>query len=419
MLITRAIGGYEGQACYCIEPGVSQQTGDTLTRKDENFWDNYPDDYNSAISPYTIKLFIGRIMQYGYTGNLSTGWRSNNSGADSLSNLIATQLLIWEAVIGERDDCFNKLSTGSKNAVLERISNHPLKSKIMSHYNRIAESVRTHSTIPSFMKMSEGSASSYEMSWNGSQYVLELTDTNNVLSGCSFSSNDSNMKFSVSGNKLKITSTTAPTGSVTITASKKNAQRMGVITWSDGNVGPRGGKQDIVSYSQPVSDQVYGFAKIKVSFGSAKIVKTSEDGDVKGVTFSIEGNGVSKTVTTGANGEVQIDNLSPGVYTVTEQTGDKYVPQEVRRVTVVSGQTATVTFSNTLKRGTLKVTKTSEDGLNAGIKFRLYGTSMSGREVDEYAVTDKNGVATFNDVLVGTGYTLQEVDTDIRSKNSR
>ena len=55
---------------------------------------------------------------------------------------------------------------------------------------------------------------------------------------------------------------------------------MGVITWSDGNVGPRGGKQDIVSYSQPVSDQVYGFAKIKVSFGSAKIVKTSEDGDV-------------------------------------------------------------------------------------------------------------------------------------------
>lgn len=366
--VTRAIGGYEGQACYCIEPGVSQQTGDTLTKKDENFWDNYPDDFNDAIAPYTIKLFIGRVMQYGYTGNISTSWRSNNSGADNLCNLIATQLLIWESVVGERDDNFNKLSTGGKNAILDQIANHPLKSKIMSHYNRIAESVRTHSTIPSFMKMSEGSASSYEMSWNGSQYVLELTDTNNVLSGCSFSSSDSSMKFSVSGNKLKITSTTAPSGSVTITASKRNAQRMGVITWSDGNVGPNGGRQDIVSYSQPVSDQVYGFAKIKVSFGSAKIVKTSEDGDVKGVTFSIEGNGVSKTVT----------------------------------------------FSNKLKRGTLKVTKTSEDGLNAGVKFRLFGMSMSGQDVDAYAVTDKSGVATFNDVLVGTGYTLQEVDTDIR-----
>ena len=94
--ITRAIGGYEGQACYCIEPGVSQQTGDTLTQKDENFWDNYPDDYNDAISPYTIKLFIGRIMQYGYTGNLSTSWRSNNAGADDLCNLIATQLLMFK-----------------------------------------------------------------------------------------------------------------------------------------------------------------------------------------------------------------------------------------------------------------------------------------------------------------------------------
>ena len=114
--ITRAIGGYNGQACYCIVPGVSQQTGDTLTQKDENFWDNYPDDYNDAISPYTIKLFIGRIMQYGYTGNLSTSWRSNNAGADDLCNLIATQLLIWEAVIGERDDSFNKLSTGSKES---------------------------------------------------------------------------------------------------------------------------------------------------------------------------------------------------------------------------------------------------------------------------------------------------------------
>ena len=74
-------------------------------------------------------------MQYGYTGNLSKSRRSDNAGADDLCNLIATQILIWEAVIGERDDSFNKLSTGSKNAVMERISNHPLKSKIMSHYH--------------------------------------------------------------------------------------------------------------------------------------------------------------------------------------------------------------------------------------------------------------------------------------------
>jgi LPXTG-motif cell wall-anchored protein len=99
---------------------------------------------------------------------------------------------------------------------------------------------------------------------------------------------------------------------------------------------------------------------------------------------------------------------------VTEQNYDKYEPQEVRRVTVVSGQVSTVSFNNVLKRGDLVVKKTSEDGLVSGMTFHLYGTSLSGIEVDEYAVTDSTGVATFEDVLIGTGYTLEEVNTPVR-----
>lgn len=52
-----------------------------------------------------------------------------------------------------------------------------------------------------------------------------------------------------------------------------------------------------------------------------------------------------------------------------------------------------MTFSNTLKRGSLEIVKTSEDNLVEGMKFHLYGTSLSGLPVDEYAVTDKNGLA--------------------------
>ena len=89
----------------------------------------------------------------------------------------------------------------------------------------------------------------------------------------------------------------------------------------------------------------------------------------------------------------------PGVYTVTEMDYDKYEPQESRRVTVVSGQVSTVNFNNKLKRGDLQVIKSSEDNLNEGVTFHLYGTSLSGIAVDEYAVTDANGVATFEDVL--------------------
>ena len=74
----------------------------------------------------------------------------------------------------------------------------------------------------------------------------------------------------------------------------------------------------------------------------------------------------------------------PGVYTVTEMDYDKYEPQDSRRVTVVSGQVSTVNFNN---------------NLNEDVTFHLYGTSLSAIAVDEYAVTDANGVATFEDVL--------------------
>lgn len=148
--------------------------------------------------------------------------------------------------------------------------------------------------------------------------------------------------------------------------------------------------------------------------GSAKIVKVSEDGKVDGITFRIQGDGIDKTVKTANGGVIQVDNLRPGVYTVTEAEYDRYVPQETRRVTVVSGQVSTVTFNNVLKRGGLKVTKTAEDGLTEGMKFRLYGTSLAGIAVDEYAVTDKNGIAEFKDVLIGSGYTLEEVGTPNR-----
>ncbi len=411
----RAMGSYEGNICYCIEPGVSQQTGNSFMKKGEDFWDEYPSSYNSTISPDDIKLFIGRIFQYGYTGTISTSWRSQNEGGDKLANAVATQLLIWETVVGERDADFNKVGTGGKSAIVEQIStNHPLYSRIMGYYNSIAASVQRHSKVPSFLAKSAGKAQNIELEWNGEAYTATLADTNGVLSDYVFSANASGIRFSVSGNTLTITADDAPSDTVTITAEKKNSQRRGVITWTDGVYGPNGKLQDTVTYAQTVNDPVKGYLNIKVSYGSAKIVKTSEDGKVEGISFTITGNGVNKTVTTGAGGIIQIDNLAPGVYTVTEQNYDKYEPQEVRRVTVVSGQVTTVNFNNTLKRGTLIVTKTSEDGLNEGVKFHLYGTSLSGLAVDEYAVTDSAGKAVFSDVLIGTGYTLEEVDTAIR-----
>lgn len=408
------MNSYKGNICYCIEPGRPLDTGLVFTQKGEDFFDNFPKEYNSTISADDIKLFLGRILQYGYTGQISDSWKSQNAeNADTMSKAFATQLLVWETVVGERDEYFNHVTPNGYNAILEQVrGDHPLRNGIMNYYNAIASAVQQHTKLPSFLSRTAGKAQTVELSWDGSRYCAELTDNNGVIGNFNYSA--PGMNCVVSGNKLIITSNSAPTDKVTLTAEKKSSQRRGLIIWSDGAYQPGGGNQDTVTFGQQVDDPVKGYISLKVSYGSAKIVKVSEDGKVDGITFRIQGNGIDKTVKTVNGGVIQVDNLKPGVYTVTETEYDKYIPQEVRRVTVVSGQVSTVNFSNKLRRGDLTVKKTAEDGLIGGMKFRLYGTSLSGIEVNEYAVTDKNGVATFKDVLIGTGYTLEEVDTPTR-----
>ena len=414
MTTLHTIGSFDGPACYCIEPGVPRNLYRSYESYGEDYWDAFPAEYNRTIDGRTMKTLLGRIMQYGYQGNLSLDWRSQNEAdADKLAHMMATQVLVWETVVGERDADFEHIDPGSADAVKSVYrTSHPLCGRFSAYYDSIEASVKKHTVVPSFMDRSEEDAQTVELSWDGSRYTATLTDTNGVLGGYAFSSAQSDMSFAVDGNDLTISAETAPADGVTITAVRNNT-RQGVVVWSDGHYGPDGTMQDVVTFRDTVSDPMYAYLHLKVSYGSVKIVKTSEDGEVSGISFTVFGNGTEQTVTTNADGEMQLDDLRPGVYTVTEQSNDRYEPQEVRQVTVLSGQIATVTFHNTLKRGSLEVVKTAEDGLNEGVKFHLTGTSLAGLPVDEYAVTGSNGKAVFSDVLIGTDYILSEVDTGI------
>ena len=413
MTTLHTLGSFAGPACYCIEPGVPRNLYRSYESYGEDYWDSFPAEYNRTIDGRTMKTLLGRIMQYSYQGNLSLDWRSqNDSDADKLAHMMATQVLVWETVVGERDADFNHVDPGSADAVKSVYrTSHPLYSRFSAYYDSIEASVKKHTVVPSFMDRSEEDAQTVELSWDGSRYTATLTDTNSVLSEYAFSA-QSDMTFAVDGNDLTISAETAPADGVTITAVRNNT-RQGVVVWSDGHYGPDGTMQDVVTFRDTVSDPMYAYLHLKVSYGSVKIVKTSEDGEVSGISFTVSGNGTEQTVTTNADGEMQLDDLRPGVYTVTEQSNDRYEPQEVRQVTVISGQVATVAFHNMLKRGSLEVVKTAEDGLNEGVKFHLTGTSLAGLSVDEYAVTGSNGKAVFSNVLIGTDYILSEVDTGI------
>ena len=415
MTTLHTIGSFDGPACYCIEPGVPRNLYRSYESYGEDYWDTFPAEYNRTIDGRTMKTLLGRIMQYGYQGNLSLDWRSQNEAdADKLAHMMATQVLVWETVVGERDADFNHVDPGSADAVKSVYrTSHPLYSRFSAYYDSIETSVKKHTVVPSFMDRSEKAAQTVELSWDGGRYTATLTDTNGVLGEYAFSSAQSDMTFAVDGNDLTISAETASADGVTITAVRNNT-RQGVLVWSDGHYGPDGAMQDVVTFRDTVSDPMYAYLHLKVGYGSVKIIKTSEDGEVSGISFTVSGNGTEQTVTTNADGEMQLDDLRPGVYTVTEQNSDRYEPQEVRQVTVISGQIATVTFHNTLKRGSLEVVKTAEDGLNEGVKFHLTGTSLAGLSVDEYAVTGSNGKAVFSNVLIGTDYILSEVDTGIR-----
>ena len=282
------------------------------------------------------------------------------------------------------------------------------------YYDLILSDMAAHYKRPSFTGTLQSSAPSYEMDFVDGKYTVTLTDENNVLQNFYVSSNGG-VTASISGNKLTLSSSQPITDEVMIKLNRRipsTNQTTGFLIWSV--PGKEEANQDMVSGVPANNDPVPAYLKVSAPAGSVKLVKTSEDGKVGNVPFHISGNGIDQDIRTLPDGTFLFENMQPGIYEVTELTDNKYEPQTTKRVTVVSGQTATVTFDNVLKRGDLTVSKTAEDGFVEDKTFHLYGTSWSGLPVDEYAVTDERGVATFEDVLISGGqtYTLEEVGTE-------
>lgn len=386
----------DGDVGFCIQPGVPLKTGNTLKKASSDTW--------NALSANQKKA-VGLALLYGYQGN-----RSHLSGSDD-EKWLATQTLVWEFVTGCREATGSYKQNSTKAYSLHFGSNYP-NSGAKAAYDQIVSLMSEHNTIPSFMSGGKNDITK-ELAYKDGKYSITLTDKNGVLSDYSFSSSDGNVSVSKSGNKLTISSAVAVSGSVRITAKRNDVPTVSesakMIAYGDPNL------QDVVTGVEN-ADTVAAYLNIETPTGTIALKKTSEDGVVGGIQFNIKGDNFNKTVTTDKDGNISVEGLFPATYTITEQSIDRYEPQESQTVTLIGGKTTTVNFNNTLKRGSLEIIKNSEDKLVEGVKFHLYGTSLSGLPVDEYAVTNEKGVAKFSNVLISgdTPYVVEEVDTAVR-----
>ena len=240
---------------------------------------------------------------------------------------------------------------------------------------------------------------------------------NYLMSGWAYVAYERMTLHAIGSYNGQITCDTPTEETILVTAEKQNAYSSSLVIWSDGTWS-KAGVQDTITYGENVSDSVNGYFELEMdAAGGLRIVKTSEDGNVSGIKFTITGEGCSERVRTGSDGTVDVTGLMPGRYTVTEINSDAYTPQDSQTVTIAGGESAVVTFNNTLKRGALQVRKSAEDNFIEGVTFHLYGTSASGLEVDEYAVTGEDDVAerSFHNVLKKFSVTVTKTDAETGS----
>ena len=381
----------DGKEAYCIEPGHTLYSGNTLTESASTVWKNLGSAKQKAIN---LALLYGK-----------PGSGKNLSGTED-QKWVATQLIVWEFVSGCRNTADGYKCTNTK--FIDGICAGGANPGVKSVYNAISKSLANYSTVPSFASAIASKAETYEMKYTDGKYTLTLTDSNSILSDFSFKTT-SGISVSKSGNKLTLTSTSPVNDVVTFNSAKSmpDVGKTVLVPYGDVTL------QDVISGVENDADPIRAYFKVKTSSGNLKLVKTSEDGNVANIEFTVKGDDYSKTVKTNSKGEFELTDLVPGKYTVTEHTPTEYAEQKSKTVNVESGKTATVSFSNVLKKWNLTVTKTDAETKSAQgdatLAGAVYGIYNNGKLVDKYT-TDKNGSFTTSYYVCGDNWTLKEIE---------
>ncbi len=337
---------------------------------------------------------------------------------------VATQILIYEIVCGLRDPSsfnrnnFNECGTSGDvfyNAASASVSG------FTSCYNSLVSAIQSAKTIPSFCSSSRSNAPVIQLSGDtGSAY-----DSNGVLSAFSFS-NGNGARFSKSGNTLNIIKTGDISESTVFTATRylPSASNSSYNIWYMSG----SSYQTTISLYNAGSNGLNAYFKIKApSLGNISLTKTTEDGkNLSGWKFGIYSNAactnmVSGPYTTNSSGKLSVSGLAAGTYYVKEldntdsSIGSLYscASTNPQRVTITSGQTASVSFYNKRNTGSVQLMKKTNTGENlGGWKIGLYTDSACTNSVSGSPfTTGADGTVTVSDLQKGIYY-AKEISTN-------
>ena len=377
------------RTAYCIQLGVATHTGIGYDQSD---------DY--AALTMEQKAMINTALTLGY--NVETGTKYGGSAMDEY---IATQILIWLIAHGQ-------LGTGYENQIVNEITANSPAAKTI--FQKLRENVVTYHTVPSFATDNPSAVGAYthDLKYNEDTGKNETTLVDekqcsqkispSAIREWIFPSAGTNFMFL----RIKRNSVQSPQKRSCLPLSP------GVVTGGT-KYWLRDEYQNVVTFDVKGSaEPVKCYFSLEIKAGTLQLVKTSEDGEVSGIPFHISGNGIEKDVVTGPDGSIRVDNLQAGTYTVTERAPDKYVQPESKQVTIYPGQTSSVSFSNLLKKFTVKLDKvdseTEEAQGDSSLDGALYGMFKGENLLDTYT-TANGGKFTTKEYPCGSDYTIREI----------
>ena len=387
------------RAVYCIEPGKHVLSGDMYN---ENAAEDYLNKVkNKTLSTEEIQAALRKTFLYAYTGKLDT--------AESYMKYTATQLLVWEVIVGQRDLDFKRVSNGytSVEKMLSNFKDDYAGQKVSEYYYDYEAKIQKDKKSVSFAKISKESAKASAVK-AGADGTYTFNDKNKQLENFDTSVNNGTV-VSKSGNSLKVKADDGKTAVVTLTQNNlsDSGEFTGFLTLTSNS------KQTLAKLK--AGKRKYYAAVKGLENGNLEIIKTSEDGIVANIEFTVTGNGKTYNVKTDSNGKIKIPNLTAGEYTVTEKVPVRYESQQSKKVTVQAGKTASVSFSNTLKKGAIKINKQSEDGEVGNRTFEIKGNGKT------YTInTNSDGIAMISDIPVydkdnnKITYTISEKNVPIK-----